>query len=85
MEDAKRMVDLWTENRLSELRLTDGKPTLWNGIAELVKYAKARGTQSVGISTNGFSDLALYNELIDAGFIRIAVLAIRKTLITIAE
>ena len=67
MEDAKRMVDLWTENGLTELRLTSGEPTLWPGIADLVKYAKSRGTQSVGISTNGFSDPALYNELIDAG------------------
>ena len=67
MEEAKRMIDLWTENGLMELRLTGGEPTVWPGIVELVKYAKSRGTRSVGLSTNAFSDLALYNELIDAG------------------
>jgi molybdenum cofactor biosynthesis enzyme MoaA len=67
MADARRMIDLWTENGLEELRFTGGEPTVWPGLPELVRYAKERGVRSVGISTNGFSDLSLYNELIDAG------------------
>ena len=32
MEDAKHVIDLWTENGLEELRLTGGEPTVWKGL-----------------------------------------------------
>ena len=67
MKDAKHVIDLWTENGLQELRLTGGEPTVWPGLCELVRYAKASGVKSIGISTNGYSDLSLYQELIEAG------------------
>ena len=68
METAKKVIDLWTENGgLRELRLTGGEPTVWKGLPELVRYAKAKGVQSIGISTNGYSDMSLYDELIEAG------------------
>ena len=68
MDHAKRIIDLCSENSgIRELRLTGGEPTVWKGLPELIRYAKSKGAQSIGISTNGYSDMSIYDELIDAG------------------
>lgn len=67
VEQARRAIDLWTENGLENLRFTGGEPTLWKGLTDLVKYAKRRGARTIGISTNAYTDMAVYDELIDAG------------------
>ena len=51
---------------LKELRISGGEPTLVPWLPELVRLAKSLGVRCA-VSTNGFSDLAVYQSLIDAG------------------
>ena len=67
MEKARMIIDMWTENGLENLRFSGGEPTIWPGLPELVRYSKEKGARTIGVSSNGFSDISVYNELIDAG------------------
>ena len=67
MEKARRIIDIWTENGLENLRFSGGEPTIWPGLPEIVGYSKEKGAGTIGVSSNGFSDISVYNELIDAG------------------
>jgi len=67
LERAKYIVDLWTKDNLKNIRLSGGEPTVWKGLVELVQYIKSKGVERIAISTNGYADMELYHELIDAG------------------
>jgi len=66
-DEAKRMVDIWTEGRLKNIRFSGGEPTIVPWLIDLVKYTKSKGVERIAISTNGSAKRELYNDLIDAG------------------
>lgn len=66
-EDAKNVVDLWCNDNLQNIRLSGGEPTVWKGLVELIKYIKLKGVKRIALSTNGYADFELYNELVNAG------------------
>lgn len=66
-DDACRIVNLWCDQGLKNIRFSGGEPTLWAGLKDLVLIAKARGVQHIAISTNGSAQLSFYRELINAG------------------
>jgi molybdenum cofactor biosynthesis enzyme MoaA len=69
LEEAKHIVDLWTDNgnNLKNIRFSGGEPTVWEGIVELVEYTKSKGVERIAISTNGSADMDLYRKLVQAG------------------
>ena len=44
MEKARRIIDIWTENGLENLRFSGGEPTIWPGLPEIVGYSKEKGS-----------------------------------------
>ena len=68
LEQAKKVVDLWTDDRLKNIRFSGGEPTLWKGLLELVKYTKTKKSiKRIALSTNGSADFSYYNLLYLAG------------------
>lgn len=68
LEEIKRNIDLWCKDvPLENIRFSGGEPTLHKNIVEIVTYAKNKGITRIAISTNGYSDIDLYQRLIDAG------------------
>jgi hypothetical protein len=67
MEDAIKVVDLWIEEGLKNVRFSGGEPTIYPGLKELVARCKAGNIQHIAISTNGSAKLEYYKELIEAG------------------
>jgi MoaA/NifB/PqqE/SkfB family radical SAM enzyme len=61
----------WSLDRLQNLRLSGGEPTLWGGgpddLVDLVGCARELGVGRVAISTNGSASIEAYAQLIDAG------------------
>jgi molybdenum cofactor biosynthesis enzyme MoaA len=66
-EEAIRIVDIWCNNGLKNIRFSGGEPTLWKKLPELVKHTKARNVERIAISTNGSADLEYYKNLIELG------------------
>lgn len=66
-EEAKHIVDIWTDNKLHNIRFSGGEPTVWKKLPELVSYTKERGVEHIAISTNGSQSFAYYKKLIDLG------------------
>jgi len=64
---AKKIIDLWSVNGLRHIRFSGGEPTLHPHLKELVAYSKSKGVERIAISTNGYSSLALYKELVALG------------------
>lgn len=67
LEKAKYIVDLWARDNLKNIRLSGGEPTVYKDIVEIVSYIKSKNIERIAISTNGYSDIKLYKELVDAG------------------
>lgn len=67
LNEAKRIVDLWANDNLENIRFSGGEPTLWSELVELVKYSKSKNIQRVAISTNGSAEKILYENLLLAG------------------
>lgn len=67
LEKAKEIVDYWTIDNLKNIRFSGGEPTLWKDLIELVIYTKNKGVERIAISTNGYADFQIYEQLIDAG------------------
>ncbi len=67
LDDAKRVVGLWSDEGLKNVRFSGGEPTIWKGLVELVEFTKARSVERIALSTNGSADMEVYQELIDAG------------------
>lgn len=66
-DEAKRMVDIWVDGGLKNIRFSGGEPTIVPWLVDLVKYTKSKGVERIAISTNGSAKRELYDELIDAG------------------
>lgn len=67
LNEAKSVVDLWTQHGLRNIRFSGGEPIYWKGLLELVKYTKERGVKRIAISTNGSGDTDTYMALHSAG------------------
>jgi len=67
LDDAKAAVDALVAERVINLRLSGGEPTIWPWLVELVRYAHNSGVKRIAISTNGSASLRLYSELCNAG------------------
>jgi len=66
-EQARRVLDLWIEGGLRNVRFTGGEPTMWHSIERAVHYCRGRGVGRIAISTNGSAGWDKYEALIDAG------------------
>jgi len=64
---AQRVVGLWTQDGLRNVRFSGGEPTLWPWLGELVGLAKAGGVERVAVSTNGSAPLGEYRRLCSLG------------------
>lgn len=67
LDRAKEIVDYWTKDNLKSIRLSGGEPTVWKNLVELVEYIKFKGVENIAISTNGYAEFELYQNLINAG------------------
>ena len=65
--DAARIVKLWADQRLRNIRFSGGEPTLYSGIFDLVGLAKEIGINTVAISTNGSASVDTYAKLLERG------------------
>jgi len=66
-EKAKYIVDLFARDNLKNIRLSGGEPTVYKEIIPLVTYIKSKGIERIAMSTNGYADIELYYDLIEAG------------------
>lgn len=62
-EEAFRILNIWCDNGLRNVRFSGGEPTLWKRLPELVSHARQRGVERIAISTNGSADLNYYLDL----------------------
>lgn len=68
ISEIKNNIDLWCEKEpLENIRFSGGEPTLHKDIIEAVRYAKSKGIKRIAISSNGSSNMKLYQDLIKAG------------------
>lgn len=68
LDEAKALIDLWTDEGLAHIRFSGGEPLMWKGIYELVEYTNAKGcVKRIAISTNGSAPMKCYKRLIDSG------------------
>lgn len=67
VDEAKRIVLEWTKAGLRNIRFSGGEPTLYKGLVDLVKLAKANDVERIAISTNGSAPFVKYKELFEAG------------------
>ncbi len=68
-EDIKTVIDFWANENTQNIRLSGGEPTIHPQILDIVKYIKlkCKSIKHIAISTNGFSNIELYRELINNG------------------
>jgi molybdenum cofactor biosynthesis enzyme MoaA len=64
---AMNTLELWCKDGLKNVRFSGGEPTLYEGLDDLVSYAKANGVERIAISTNGSAKLDYYKHLINLG------------------
>lgn len=66
-DQAKYTLDLWIKDNLQNVRFSGGEPTMYDGLLDLVKIAKAGKVKRIAVSTNGSADFSEYEELFEAG------------------
>ena len=68
LSEIKTNIDYWCGGQpLENIRFSGGEPTLHKDIREIIAYAKSKGIKRIAISTNGYSKLELYKELVTLG------------------
>ena len=68
LDEAKKVVDLWAEGNIHNIRFSGGEPTIWPGLEDLVKYTSAiPSIERIAVSTNGSASIEFYQKLLDAG------------------
>lgn len=67
LEHVIKIIDLWADDGLVNIRLSGGEPTTHPKLVDMVAHAKARGIKRIAISTNGSLKPQLYRDLIEAG------------------
>lgn len=65
LDVAKHILNIWKTNGLRNIRFTGGEPTLYPYIRNVIR--EVRGLDHIALSTNGYQDLSIYEELIDLG------------------
>lgn len=65
--DAAKIVKLWANDSLKNIRFSGGEPTLYNGLFDLVCLAKEVGISRVALSTNGSASREVYEQLLAKG------------------
>lgn len=68
-DEIVRVIDFWASQKIKNVRLSGGEPTIHPDILRIVAYIKSTCTtiEHIAISTNGYSDIELYKKLIEAG------------------
>ena len=64
---AIEIIKYWVKDGLKNIRFSGGEPTVYPGLLKLVQFAKLSGIERIAISTNGYANTELYDELIEAG------------------
>lgn len=67
LEYAQRVIELWVNEGLKNVRFSGGEPTLYPHLHELVEQCRAGGVERIAVSTNGSMPLDLYLGLLGAG------------------
>lgn len=69
LRDIKNIIDLWAKGNMQNVRFSGGEPTLHPDIKEIVAYTKqvCKDIKHIAISTNGYNDFVLYQELMSLG------------------
>ena len=69
LSEIKKVIDMWAKNNVQNVRFSGGEPTIHKDIKEIIRYTKEVCTEikHIAVSTNGYSKLALYKELIELG------------------
>lgn len=62
-EDAKRVIDLWCDHGLKNIRFSGGEPTCVEWLPDLIKYTNKKGVKRIAISTNGSASTDYYLNL----------------------
>jgi MoaA/NifB/PqqE/SkfB family radical SAM enzyme len=65
--EAERILSIWIEQGLRNVRFTGGEPCLYKKLPELVKFCRDSGVERIAISTNGSLPLDQYLHLVDCG------------------
>lgn len=65
--EAKRVVDLWCDNNLQNIRFSGGEPTCVDWLPELIEYTSNKGVKRIAISTNGSAPTEYYKDLFNRG------------------
>lgn len=69
LEEIKNVIDIWADNNMRNVRFSGGEPTMHPDFKEVIRYTKERcnNIRHIAVSTNGYTDLDYYKELIDLG------------------
>ena len=68
LDATKKIMDLWAEEGLKNVRFSGGEPTLWPHLCRLVKYTRNKSCVGrIAVSTNGTAPKKLYKRLLHAG------------------
>jgi len=62
-EQAKRVVDLWCDHNLQNIRFSGGEPTCVEWLPKLIKYTNKKGVKRIAVSTNGSASTDYYLNL----------------------
>jgi MoaA/NifB/PqqE/SkfB family radical SAM enzyme len=61
---AKRIINIWAQGNIHNVRFSGGEPTMWEDLDLLVRYTRSfPSIQHIAISTNGSASLKTYLEL----------------------
>ncbi len=68
-EEAKKVIDLWSDENVKNIRISGGEPTLISFLPDLIKYIKlnCKDIEHIALSTNGFASYKLYEQLVNFG------------------
>lgn len=68
LDEAKNIIDLWSNEGLENVRFSGGEPLMWKGIYDLVEYTRSKSTVNrIAISSNGSAPYKCYERLVDLG------------------
>ena len=65
--DWKRILQLWVNEGLENVRFSGGEPTTHPELLDMVAFCKENNVKRIAVSTNGAMPLFIYTELLRAG------------------
>jgi len=66
-DSMKKVIDLWCDNGLKNIRFSGGEPTLNKNLLPIVNYTRCKDVERIAISTNGSQSLSYYKKLLISG------------------